>query len=157
MTEESQGDTAPTDARSASDLAASAAELRVALSRILRRLRAAHSPMEITPSQGVVLSRLLRDGPATVAALARAENVRPQSMRVTLAALEERGLVSRSPHPTDQRQVLMSITEAAGQRVAAARSAKEDWLAQAMATELTRADQDTLLAAIPLLQRLLEH
>jgi hypothetical protein len=51
----------------------------------------------------------------------------------------------------------MSITDAAGQRVAAARSAKEDWLAQAMATELTRADQDALLAAIPLLQRLLEH
>ncbi|WP_218027235.1 MarR family winged helix-turn-helix transcriptional regulator [Nocardia vaccinii] len=157
MTGETQDDTAPTDARSASELTESAAELRVALSRILRRLRAAHSGMEVTPSQGVVLSRLHRDGPATVAALARAENVRPQSMRVTLAALEERGLVSRRPHPTDQRQVLLSITDTAEQQLTAARSAKEDWLAQAMATELTRADQDALLAAIPLLQRLLEH
>ncbi|WP_067678301.1 hypothetical protein [Nocardia miyunensis] len=77
-------------------------------------------------------------------------------MRITLAGLEERGMVTRSPHPTDQRQVLLSITPAAGQQLTAARSAKEDWLAQAMAAKLTRADQDTLLTAIPLLQRLLE-
>lgn len=157
MTEEPQDATGPDDARSASELTESAAELRVALSRILRRLRATHSGVDVTPAQGVVLSRLHRDGPATVSALARAEDVRPQSMRITLAGLEERGLVARSPHPTDQRQVLLSITDTAVQQVTAARSAKEDWLAQAMAAELTRADQDVLLAAIPMLRRLLDH
>lgn len=142
--------------RSAAELAASATELRVALARILRRLRSAHSSMEITPSQGVVLNRLVTEGPATVAALARAENVRPQSMRVTLAALEERGMVERNPHPTDQRQVLLSVTAEVEKQLAAARSAKEDWLARSMADKLDRAQQDALLTAIPLLRRLLE-
>jgi len=144
------------DARSASELAASATELRVVVNRILRQLRSAHSALEITPSQSVVLDRLVTDGAATVAALARAENVRPQSMRVTLAALEERGIVERSPHPTDQRQVLLSITAEFQQRLDAVRSVKEDWLARSMADKLNRAEQDALLAAIPLLQRLLE-
>nr|WP_246461022.1 MarR family transcriptional regulator [Nocardia transvalensis] len=121
---------------------------------MLRRLRATHSALEVTPSQAVALSRLLSDGPATVADLARAESVRPQSMRLTVGALEERGLVERMPHPTDQRQVLISPTSEAQRLVAAARAAKEDWLAHAMATKLSRAEQDSLLAAIPLLRRL---
>ena len=102
------------------------------------------------------LDRLLTDGPATVAALARAEDVRPQSMRVTLAALEERGMVQRSPHATDQRQVLLSVTPEVEQQLAVVRTAKEDWLARSMADKLSRAEQDSLLAAIPLLRRLLE-
>ncbi|MGF6883046.1 DNA-binding MarR family transcriptional regulator [Nocardia sp. GAS34] len=149
-------DAHPGETRSAVELAVAATELRVTLARILRQLRVAHSTMEITPSQSVVLDRLLTDGPATVAALARAENVRPQSMRVTLAALEERGMVRRSPHPTDQRQVLLSATPEVEQQLAAVRTAKEDWLARSMADKLSRAEQDSLLAAIPLLRRLLE-
>ncbi|MBF6329643.1 MarR family winged helix-turn-helix transcriptional regulator [Nocardia transvalensis] len=137
-------------------LAAAASELRVVISRLLRQLRAQHSHHELTPSQAVVLGRLGTDGPATVAALARAESVRPQSMRLTLGALEERGLVERAPHPTDQRQVLMSPTPAGNQLLDAARLAKEDWLARAMATKLSPAEQDSLLAAIPVLRRLLE-
>ncbi|RDI64756.1 hypothetical protein [Nocardia pseudobrasiliensis] len=38
----------------------------------------------------------------------------------------------------------------------AARTAKEDWLTRAMVTKLTPAEQDSLIAAIPLLHRLLE-
>jgi len=144
------------DARSAGELAEAATELRVTLYRIVRQLRTAQSALEITSSQSVVLDRLVTDGPATVAALARAENVRPQSMRVTLAALEERGMVERSPHPTDQRQVLLSVSAELEQQLAVIRSLKEDWLARSMAAKLGRAEQDALLAAIPLLRRLLE-
>ncbi|WP_024806087.1 MarR family winged helix-turn-helix transcriptional regulator [Nocardia sp. BMG51109] len=146
----------PPGDRSANELAAAASDLRVTVSRLLRRLRSTHSGLEVTPSQSVALSRLLSDGPATVAALARAENVRPQSMRLTVAALEEHGLVERAPHPTDQRQVLMTPTAEAQRLITAARAAKEDWLAQAMAAKLSRAEQDSLLAAIPLLRRLLD-
>lgn len=38
----------------------------------------------MTPSQAVALSRLGQEGPLSVADLARAERVRPQSMRTTL-------------------------------------------------------------------------
>lgn len=142
--------------RSAADLAGAAADLRVVVGRLLRQLRAARSDVDVTPSQAVVMSRLVTDGPATVAALARAESVRPQSMRLTLAALEERELVTRTPHPTDQRQQLLSLTPAGERLIEAARIAKEDWLAQAIATKLSRTEQDSLLTAIPLLRRLLE-
>ncbi|MET9489911.1 MarR family transcriptional regulator [Nocardia sp. NPDC006630] len=144
----------PGERRSAQELAGAAADLRVATSRLLRHLRTARGAIDMTPSQAVALSRLGTDGSMSVADLARAEKVRPQSMRTTLAALEERGLVTRSAHPSDQRQVLMSLTPAGVRVLEQAHVAKEDWLATAIATKLSPAEQDSLIAAIPLLDRL---
>lgn len=137
-------------------MAAAASELRVAASRLLRQLRTARAGIEMTPSQAVALSRLGHEGPMSVADLARAERVRPQSMRTTLAVLEERGLVVRAPHPTDQRQVLLSLSEAGQRLLRLAHDAKEDWLATAITTKLSPGEQDSLIAAIPLLARLTE-
>lgn len=137
-------------------MAAAASELRVAASRLLRQLRTARAGIEMTPSQAVALSRLGHEGPMSVADLARAERVRPQSMRTTLAVLEERGLVVRAPHPTDQRQVLLSLSEAGQRLLRLAHDAKEDWLAIAIMTKLSPGEQDSLIAAIPLLARLTE-
>ncbi|WP_067714583.1 MarR family winged helix-turn-helix transcriptional regulator [Nocardia yamanashiensis] len=142
--------------RTPDELTAAAAELRVLTSRLLRQLRTARAGLEITPSQAVAMSRLGTDGPSTVAELARAEQVRPQSMRLTLGVLEERGLITRAPHPTDQRQNLLSLTPAGARLLESAHAAKEDWLATAIATKLAPAEQDSLLAAIPLLARLVE-
>ncbi|MFJ9368869.1 MarR family winged helix-turn-helix transcriptional regulator [Nocardia sp. NPDC101769] len=142
--------------RSAAEVAAAASELRVAASRLLRQLRTARAGIEMTPSQAVALSRLGHEGPMSVADLARAERVRPQSMRTTLAVLEERGLVARAPHPTDQRQVLLSLSEAGQRLLRLAHDAKEDWLATAITTKLSPGEQDSLIAAIPLLARLTE-
>ncbi|MFE2997255.1 MarR family winged helix-turn-helix transcriptional regulator [Nocardia sp. NPDC059246] len=142
--------------RSAAAVAAAASELRVAASRLLRQLRTARAGIEMTPSQAVALSRLGHEGPMSVADLARAERVRPQSMRTTLAVLEERGLVVRAPHPTDQRQVLLSLSEAGQRLLRLAHDAKEDWLATAITTKLSPGEQDSLIAAIPLLARLTE-
>ncbi|AYF75935.1 MarR family transcriptional regulator [Nocardia yunnanensis] len=137
-------------------MGAAAAELRVVSSRLLRRLRVARAGLEITPSQAVVLSRLGSEGAMSVAELARAERVRPQSMRTTLGALEARGLVERAAHPTDQRQVLISLSARGRGVLREAHEAKEDWLATAIATKLSAAEQDSLIAAIPLLARLVE-
>ncbi|GAB2534146.1 MarR family transcriptional regulator [Nocardia heshunensis] len=144
------------ESRATAEVAAAAGELRVVASRLLRQLRAARGAIEMTPSQAVVLSRLGTEGPMSVADLARAERVRPQSMRTTLTALEERGLVSRAPHPTDQRQVLRSLSETGRALLRRAHDAKEDWLATAIVTKLSAAEQDSLIAAIPLLSRLVE-
>ncbi|MFE3194975.1 MarR family winged helix-turn-helix transcriptional regulator [Nocardia sp. NPDC059240] len=138
------------------EVAAAAGELRVVASRLLRQLRSARAGIEMTPSQAVALSRLGSEGPMSVADLARAERVRPQSMRTTLAALEERGMVSRAPHPTDQRQVLVSLSDTGHRLLRLAHDAKEDWLATAITTKLTAAERDSLIAAIPLLARLVE-
>ena len=72
-----------------------ARDLRVALSRLRRRLVDLADTRELTPSQLSVLSRLGKEGPASASDLAAAERIRPQSVAATLAVLEERGLVVR--------------------------------------------------------------
>ena len=91
-------------------LDADIADLVHAIGLLVRRVRAAAAVHELSWSEAVVMGRLAQDGPATTADLARAEAVRPQSMGATIAALEERGLVERKPHPTDGRQMKIVLT-----------------------------------------------
>ena len=65
---------------------------------------------------GVETLRLLAlaGKPLTPAELAASEFLSTATMTTVLATLERRGLVDRSPHPTDGRKVLMSATPAAG-------------------------------------------
>ncbi len=74
-----------------------AATLRVAIGLLVRRLRQVPGAGELTWPESSALARLERGGPATSSALARQEQISPQSMGVTLAALEERRLVERRP------------------------------------------------------------
>ncbi|MBD0739469.1 MarR family winged helix-turn-helix transcriptional regulator [Streptomyces sp. CBMA29] len=133
-------------------------ELTAVIARLQRRSRAASASAQgaLTPSQVSVLGRIGSGGPATTAALARAETVRPQSMRMTLAALEERGLVARSPHPTDGRQVVFSLTGAGVRLRGTGRRARPGWLAEAIDAELSAEDQRRLTEALGILQRLVE-
>lgn len=138
----------------ASEQSRAAEELATTVAQLARRLRAASPEGSLTPSQRTVLARLAQQGPATTAALARAELVRPQSMRATLAALEEQELVARSPHPTDGRQVVFSVTDAGLKRFDALRHAKRSWLADAIEAELDEDELRTLTAATALIRRL---
>ncbi|KUJ71030.1 MarR family transcriptional regulator [Streptomyces albus subsp. albus] len=124
------------------------------VAQLARRMRAASPHGSLTPSQRTALSRLERDGPATTAALARAELVRPQSMRTIVAALEEQGLVARSPHPTDGRQIVFTVTPEGHRGIAAARRAKQDWLLEAVTERLSANELRTLTEATELLRRL---
>ncbi len=141
----------------AAQLAALAGELRISLGKLNRRLREQAHPDDLTSSQKSVLLRLDRDGPATVSALARAESVRPQSMRITVAALEAMGAVSGKPDPADGRQTLISLTPAFRETLRAARAAKDDWLFRALQAQLTPLEQKELAAAVALLQRLADY
>jgi len=140
-------------------LAASAlaGELRVLLGKLSRRLREQSNPGDLSWSQKSVLLRLEREGPATVTTLARAEGVRPQSMGATVATLEEAGLVSGSPDPTDGRQTILSLTAKCRERISASRAAKEDWLFHAIQTKLSPEEQEELATILPLLNRLADQ
>ncbi|MFJ1616530.1 MULTISPECIES: MarR family winged helix-turn-helix transcriptional regulator [unclassified Streptomyces] len=131
-----------------------ATQLAAVISRLLRRLRTTSSESLLTPTQRSVLARLDREGPATTAALARAEYVRPQSMRLTLGALESQGLVGRAPDPADGRKSVMSITDAGLAALTAVRAAKHNWLAEAVAAELDADERLTVARAAELLDRL---
>ncbi|MEU3651833.1 MarR family transcriptional regulator [Streptomyces sp. NPDC032161] len=131
-----------------------ALRLSAALGRLLRRLRTTSSESLLTPTQRSVLARLDREGPTTTAALARAEYVRPQSMRLTVGALESRGLVERAPDPADGRKSVVSITRTGLEVLTAVRTAKNDWLAEALAAELDDEERRTVAEAAELLDRL---
>ena len=87
-----------------------AVDLRVSLLRTARRLRAQKSVDELSDAQFSVLAHLFTQGPRTPGELAEAEHVRPPSMTRTIAGLVEQGLVTRTDHPDDGRQVLISVT-----------------------------------------------
>ncbi len=130
-----------------------ATALRLSVGRIARRVRQAHAVGELTQSELSVLSRLDREGPATPGRLAEAERVRPQAMGSTVAALEQRGLVRRSPDAADGRRVLMSVTPAGAAVLRDRRSESTQLIAAALA-ELTPAQRRQLIAALPLLDLL---
>jgi DNA-binding MarR family transcriptional regulator len=133
-----------------------ATQLASVVSRLLRRLRTTSSDSLLTPTQRSVLARLDREGPDTTAALARAEYVRPQSMRLTLGALENQGLVERAPDPADGRKSVVSINDAGRTTLDAVRAAKHNWLAEAIAVGLDGDERRTVAEATALLDRLVE-
>jgi DNA-binding MarR family transcriptional regulator len=131
-----------------------AGELRVLIGGLRRRLREQAHLGDLTFSQMSVLRRLKGEGPATVSALARAEGMRPQSMSANVAALETAGFVEGSPHPSDGRQTLLSLTPACVEWIEAGRAAREDWLFHAILSHLTREEQEDVARAVKLLARL---
>jgi DNA-binding MarR family transcriptional regulator len=121
----------------------------------VRRIRSAATPQDLSLTETSVMARLAEDGPSTIADLARATDMKPQSMGTTIGMLEEMGIVERKPHPTDGRQVNIQLT-AKGVAVRKSRSeAKRAWLEQAIA-QLDKKEQRTLFAAGEIIKRLVE-
>ena len=133
-----------------------AGDLRVLIGQLRRRLREQASLGDLTWSQTSVLSRLDREGSATVTSLARAEGVRPQSMGATISALQAAGLVSGSPDPEDGRQTILSLTPTCREWIKAGRAAKEDWLFRAIQSKLSPEEQGELARTVELLRLLTE-
>jgi DNA-binding MarR family transcriptional regulator len=128
-------------------------ELVTALGLLVRRLRAERAAHDLGWTEAAVIGRLGRGGASTIAELARLENVKPQSMGATIAALEEAGLVQRKPHPSDRRQALIELSEAGVALRKNVREAKRAWLQQAIG-RLDPTERDTLFAAAEIMARL---
>ncbi|MET7463460.1 MarR family transcriptional regulator [Nonomuraea sp. NPDC005501] len=139
-----------TDLRSDAGLALA---LRVSLARLTRRLRRQAAVHTLTPTQFATLAAVDRHSGITPGELAELEKVQPPSMTRVIAALEERGLVSRTPHPTDRRQVTVTVTEAAQKLLKEERRRKEAWLTQRL-KELTPEERSILRQAAPILEKL---
>jgi DNA-binding MarR family transcriptional regulator len=131
-----------------------AAALRVSIGLLRRRLRQAKAEGELTLPETSALARLDRGGPTTAGALAKLEQISPQSMGATLGGLEARGLVERRADPEDGRRAVISISAAGLQMLQNRRDAGTELLAQALSTGFTPAELKQLMAAAPLLERL---
>ena len=95
--------------------------------RISRRVRF-ESAQAVAPHQFSVMARL--EGTAlTPRELAGIERVSPPSMTRTVAALVERGLVSRQDDPLDGRQVFLSLTPQGLLLLKETRRKRDAWMA----------------------------
>jgi DNA-binding MarR family transcriptional regulator len=131
-----------------------AAALRVGIGLLVRRLRQVPDGGDLTIPETSALSRLDRGGPATSAALAKQEQISPQSMGATLAGLEARGLIARTPDPDDGRQILRAPTDQGLDALRSRRNARTELMAAALREHFTAAERRQLAAAAPLLERL---
>ena len=128
--------------------------LMASFSLLMRRLRQLPAVGELTMPERSALARLERGGPASSAALARQEQISPQSMGTTLSGLEGRGLVERRADPDDGRRVVLSVTAAGRKLLRDKRNARVQQLAVALADGFSPAELKRLMAAAPLLERL---
>ena len=130
-----------------------ASDLRIAVMRLARRLRTERASDTLTPSQLAVLATLTREGPMCPGDLASAERVQPPSMTRILNSLQQAGMVTKTRHPDDGRQVLYATTADAEGLVTRDRERRDNWLTQQL-QELTPTEREKLEAAIPVLNRL---
>jgi DNA-binding MarR family transcriptional regulator len=131
-----------------------AAEIRTVVAKLKRRLREQAPPGDLSWSQLAVLGLLESNSPTTVSALARAENMRSQSMGAIVATLEEAGLISSAPDPVDGRQAILSLTKKGREWIKTNRMAREDWLFQAIRTKFSPQEQKDLARGVELLKRI---
>lgn len=145
----------PTVAASLQTAASLASAVRIGVMRLARRVRTEREDDDLTLTQLSVLGTLDRCGPLTAGELAAIERVKPPSMTRTLAALERLGHVTREPHESDGRQIVVELTPGARAVLANDRRARDAWLAQRL-SELTEDERELLRQVVPILERLVE-
>lgn len=130
-----------------------AGRLGVAVTRLARRMRSQRRSDALSSTQLSALHSLYRLGALTPRELAASERVQPPTVTRVAAALEDLGLLSRRSHPNDRRQMILQLTPAGTELVAAADSASEHWLCGQLAT-LTDGERASLAEAIPIMNRI---
>ena len=128
-----------------------AERLALVMGRLNRRMQAATGGLShgLLSSMAVIAKR----GPLRLTDLAQLEGVSAPSMTRTVAELEARGYVARSPDPVDGRAVLIAAADAGTAAVLDARTTRAQLVAELLAT-LDTADAAAISAALPALERL---
>ena len=136
------------------DLAGTAAHLRLVINRAARRMRQ-QAGTELSASNASALSSVELHGPLTPSELAEIERIKRPSATRNLRGLEEEGLVVRTPDPKDGRSALISLTGEGRERLRRLRQRKNAYLARRM-RDLDPGDVANLERAAEILERLLE-
>ena len=134
-----------------------ASALRLSVMRLRRRLANERDPdNQLSISVMAVMGALFRHGELTVGELAAFERVQPPTMTRKISFLEDGGYVTRRPHESDGRVVVVALTEQGRTTVLADRRRRDEWLARQL-RDLTQAERDVLRAAAPIIERLSER
>jgi DNA-binding MarR family transcriptional regulator len=127
-------------------------DLRMACMRLSRRVRF-ESEGDVRPGQFGVLANLATNGAKTPGELANDDHVQAPSMTRTITMLADRGWVRRDDHPTDRRQILVSITDEGRTALKASKRQRDEWVNRRAAT-LSDDERRILAEATPILMRL---
>ena len=128
-------------------------DLRIALMRVVRRLRLERARDDVSDGQLSVLFVLWKEGAQTLGSLSEHERVSPPSMNRTVNALVEASLVTRSASPDDGRKVVIQATDAGLEIARETRRRRAAWFAQRL-DALPDDQRATLAAAAPILREL---
>lgn len=118
-----------------------------------RHLRGRRTDSLISLTQLSVLATLHREGALTPGALAAKERVQPPSMTRVISSLTDMGLVARTPHPTDGRQIIVSLSPAGEELLADEASAREAWMTDRL-SHLEPEQLDVLARAVKIMNRI---
>jgi DNA-binding MarR family transcriptional regulator len=127
--------------------------VRDAITKVNRRLRQTRPIGDVTIAQISALQSLDAAGAMTPRELAEAERVQPPTMTRIIARLEERGLIQRTPHPTDGRQAILAPSPAGQELLVEYQRVRDEWLSNRVAG-LSPEERQTLRAAAEILIRL---
>lgn len=130
-----------------------AARLRLVVGRLHRRIRI-DGRESIPPLQLSALATVEQHGPLRLSELARREAVTAPTMSRVLTALDEQGLVIRTPDPTDARGVRIVLSDEGAARLAEVRTHRTALVARRLA-RLDAEQRRILEAAMPTLEALL--
>jgi DNA-binding MarR family transcriptional regulator len=134
-----------------------AGDVAAGLERLVSLIRRLSQP-GLSLTSASTLSTLQRSGPCRLTALAAAEGVTQPAMTQLVSRLADSGLVMRCADPDDGRVVHVQLTDEGRSLVARRRAIRAERLS-GLLTQLSKADQDALAAALPAINALvsLEH
>ncbi|MHB1171838.1 MAG: MarR family winged helix-turn-helix transcriptional regulator [Lacisediminihabitans sp.] len=131
-------------------------ELRLAIQRLARRIRAMQADDDVTEGQRSVLFVLSHHGPQTLGSLSEHERVTPPSMNRTINALVTSGLVTRVTAEDDARKVTLDLSKSGRAFIKETRRRRDAWFTKRLAI-LTPEQRHLLEEASPILQELADQ
>jgi DNA-binding MarR family transcriptional regulator len=131
-----------------------AGRLRVAVGLLVRWLRQ-RDPGHLSPAQLSALVTVESAGPMRAGDLAARENVSAPTITRLIAAMDEAGLVTRTPDPSDARGLLVSLAPGGAAALVELRRERNNILSRKLAA-LPPEQRAALAVALPALEALLE-
>ncbi len=131
------------------------ARLRAVIPRLARVLNDTSTGEDLTPTQYSVLALTRGRGPLGLTELTELEGLNPTMLSRVVKALDERGLIRRTPDPADQRAARVEATPA-GERVHDRVRAQRTKVLLERLSCLPPETAQSLLAAVPDLESLAE-
>jgi DNA-binding MarR family transcriptional regulator len=133
-----------------------AARLRVAISRLSRRLRPTSAAGSLTTTEVDVLVAAERQGPIRMSDLASFAGLNPTMLSRLIPRLEEAGLIRRLGDALDGRVSRVEATAKGRRLLERIRAERNDALSRRLA-QLDGRDREALVLALPVLEELAER